>query len=135
MAREHVIEALHALFAELGSPLVCAYLFGSQARGEAGQGSDLDIAVLFRDAPPANLDRLGFDLAGELEREVGVSVDIVVLNRASPDLVHRVLRDGVLVHEGDRRMRVAFETRRRAEYFDVLPYLRQYRRSTAVQGT
>jgi predicted nucleotidyltransferase len=131
MAPEHVTEVLRGFFAKHAPSLVCAYLYGSVARGEAGPGSDIDIAVLFRETPPATLDGLAFDLAGEIERVLGNAVDIVVLNRAAPDLVHRVLRDGVLVHEGEHRMRVAFETRMRAEYFDVLPYLRRYRRSAA----
>jgi predicted nucleotidyltransferase len=104
------------------------------ARAQARAGSDLDIAVLLREPPPATVEGLAFEIGGEIERATGTPVDIVVLNRASPDLVHRVLRDGVLVHESDPRARVAFETRKRAEYFDVLPYLRQYRRSAARRG-
>jgi predicted nucleotidyltransferase len=131
MARQAPADRLRAVFARRADCVACAYLFGSAARGEARAGSDIDIAVLLRDAPPATVDGLAFDIGGEIERATGTPVDIVVLNRASPDLVHRVLRDGVLVHESDRRTRVAFETRKRAEYFDVLPYLRQYRRSAA----
>ena len=115
MAGDAVVDALRAFFAGRAQSVVCAYLYGSAARGEAHRGSDVDIA-------------------GEIERVIGKPVDIVVLNRASPDLVHRVLRDGVLLHESDRRARIEFETRKRAEYFDVLPYLRQYRRSIARRG-
>lgn len=110
--------------------LVCAYLFGSEARGEARPDSDVDVAVLFRHDPPLSLDGLGLDLAAELEQRLGRTVDLVVLNRASPDLVHRVLRDGNLLLETDRAARVRFEVKSRAEYFDVLPYLREYRRAT-----
>ncbi len=110
------------------SGIVCAYLFGSQARGEAKPGSDVDLAVLYRDEPQPSLDGLGFDLVAAVEEATGRPVDIVVLNRASPDLVHRILRDGVLVLETDRSARVRFEVKSRAEYFDVLPYLQEYRR-------
>jgi predicted nucleotidyltransferase len=134
MARSTLVDALRVLFARHADRVACAYLFGSAARGEARLGSDIDVAVLLREAPPATVDGLAFDIGGDIERTAGAPVDIVVLNRAAPDLVHRVLRDGVLVHESDRRARVAFETRRRAEYFDVLPYLRQYRRSAARHG-
>lgn len=134
MAEQALVDRLRAFFAGRAQGIACAYLYGSTARGEAGPASDLDIAVLLRETPPATLDGLAFDLGGEIERAVGRPVDILVLNRASPDLVHRVLRDGILVHESDRRARVAFETRKRAEYFDVLPYLRQYRRSVAAGG-
>jgi hypothetical protein len=55
-------------------------------------------------------------------------VQVIVLNDAPPDLVHRVLRDGVLVLDRDPPLRVHFEVRARNEYFDVKPFLDQYRR-------
>lgn len=54
----------------------------------------------------------------------------MVLNRAPVDLIHRVLRDGMLLHDRDPTARIRFEVKARNEYFDLLPYLRQYRRST-----
>lgn len=58
-------------------------------------------------------------------------VDLVVLNAASPDLVHRVLRDGILLLERDRPARIAFEVRARNAYFDLQPVLARYRRGPA----
>jgi hypothetical protein len=52
----------------------------------------------------------------------------VILNRAPPDLTHRILRDKIIVYEGDRSARISFEVKARNEYFDILPYLREYRR-------
>jgi predicted nucleotidyltransferase len=134
MDRQALVDTLGALIARHADRVACAYLFGSAARGEARAGSDIDVAVLLREAAPATLDGLAYDIGGEIERAIGKPVDLVVLNRASPDLVHRVLRDGILLLESDRRSRVEFETRKRAEYFDVLPYLRRYRRSAAEHG-
>jgi len=54
-------------------------------------------------------------------------VQIVVLNRASPDLVHRVLRDGQILVDRDRPRRLRFEVQARNEYFDIAPVLRRYR--------
>jgi hypothetical protein len=48
-------------------------------------------------------------------------VDLVTLTDAPADLVHRVLRDERLPLERDRSDRIAFEARRRNEYFDLLP--------------
>ena len=39
----------------------------------------------------------------------------------------RVLRDGLLVFEGDRAVRIRFEVRTRNEAFDLEPILRAYR--------
>jgi predicted nucleotidyltransferase len=131
MTRELLIDTLRAFFARNEESIACAYLYGSTARAQANGSSDVDIAVLFKQAPPATLDGLGFGCAGEIERAIGKPVDMVVLNRAPADLVHRVLRDGILLQEADRRARIEFEKRKRAEYFDLLPYLREYRRSVA----
>lgn len=124
------IDALCHVLEPYGSALVCAYLFGSQARGEATPDSDVDVAVLFHTEPPATLDGLGLTLAANIEAATGRRADVVVLNRASPALIHRVLRDGILVLETDRSARVRFEVKARADYFDVLPYLQEYRRTT-----
>jgi hypothetical protein len=62
-------------------------------------------------------------------------VQVVALNRAPADLVHRVLRDGHIVLDADRAARLRFEVHKRNEYFDLAPIRRLYRRlpaSTAV---
>jgi predicted nucleotidyltransferase len=110
--------------------VVAGYLFGSQARGTAREDSDVDVAVLVRRQPPSTLEGLGMDLLADLERDLGRPVDLVVLNRAPTDLVHRVLRDGRLVLERDRSARIAFDVRARNEYFDMQPILRRYRGQT-----
>ncbi|MEE9278984.1 MAG: nucleotidyltransferase domain-containing protein [Myxococcota bacterium] len=108
--------------------VVVVYLYGSIARGSARPGSDVDIAVLLRASPEPRLGALCLDLEGALETELGVPVDLVVLNTAHPELVHRVLLDGVLVLERDRSERIRFEVRARNEYFDLKPRLDEYRR-------
>lgn len=130
MSRDPIVEALRKFFAARPGKIACVYLYGSQARGEAHARSDVDVAVLFEQIPPATLEGLGFDLKGELERALNRPVDLIVLNRAPLDLVHRVLRDGVLVAEQDRAVRIRFEVQRRNEYLDLLPYLQEYRHAT-----
>jgi len=108
------------------SGLVAAYLFGSHARGTAGEGSDVDVGLWLQDAPKT-LDDLQLDLAADLEQELDVPVDVVVLNSAPSDLVHRVLRDGVLLAERDRSARIRLEVHARNDYFDMLPVRSVYR--------
>ena len=110
--------------------IACVYVYGSVARGEARGESDIDVAVLYAQEPRPTLEGLGLELGYTLERLLGRPVDLVVLNRAPLDLIHRVLRDGILVYDGDPSSRIRFEVQARNAYFDLLPYLRQYRRVT-----
>lgn len=111
-----------------GDAIAAAYLFGSVARGTATATTDVDVGVLFSDDPPATLAGLHLDIEAELERAVGAPVQLVVLNRAPCDLVHRVLRDGILLLDRDPSRRIRFEVRARNAYFDLEPYVDRYRR-------
>lgn len=112
--------------------VVALYLFGSTARGTSRDDSDVDVGVLLEAPAPRTLAGLKLVLEGELESVVGREVQLVVLNRAPPDLVHRILRDGRLLVDRDPSARIRFEVHARREYFDVLPYLRRYRRFDPV---
>lgn len=129
MTPHPLAETLRTVLSAPPPGLVCAYLFGSQARGDAAPRSDVDVAVLFEQDPPRTLEGLHLDLADDLSAAVGRPIDLVVLNRAPVDLVHRVLRDGVLLLDLDPSARIRFEVRARNEYFDLLPHLQRYRRS------
>ena len=101
MATHDVEERLRTALAGRDN-LAAAWLFGSRARGTERAGSDVDVAILLREDPPPTLDGLMLDLQDDLAGELGRPVDLVVMNRAPADLVHRVLRDGELLVENDR---------------------------------
>jgi uncharacterized protein len=110
---------------------LAVYLYGSVARGQTRPDSDIDIGVLFATDPPATLEAPQFAIEAALERRLGTPVQVVALNRAPADLVHRVLRNGRLVLDRDRAARIRFEVRSRNEYFDLAPIRRLYRRYPA----
>lgn len=112
--------------------LVAAYLFGSVARGMDSPSSDVDVGILLQTASSDELNGLRLTLEGDLERALRQRTQVVVLNNAPPDLVHRVLRDGRLLLDRDRVARIRFEVRTRNEYFDLLPILNRYRRREAA---
>jgi len=99
---------------------MAAYLFGSQAKGNAKPTSDVDVAVLFDESFDP---MLRLELMIELEARLGASVDLVILNQANLVLRNQVLKYGRLVFERNHRERVAFEVRSRQAYFDFKPML------------
>ena len=119
---------LRAFFAAQPDGIVAAYLFGSVARETAGARSDVDVAVLYAVTPPATLEGLPLDLESEISRLVGRPAQVIVLNTAPVDLVHRVLRDGVLLLDRDPGARIRFEVRARNAFFDLQPIRDRYRR-------
>jgi len=129
MDEESIISAVKRYFAQPAGDLIAAYVFGSVARRTSRLSSDVDIALLFAVPPAPTLAGLPLKSEAELEQLLGRPVQIVALNEAPVDLVHRVLRDGELVYEADRAARVAFEVAARREYLDLLPILRRYRQA------
>src|SRR5262249_18434502 len=111
-----VLQQLRTFFCRNHVGIVCVYVYGRVARGEASGESDIDVAVLYAQEPPPTLDGLGLELGYTLEQLLGRSVDLVVLNRAPLDLIHRILRDGILVYDGDPSCRIRFEVQARSAY-------------------
>jgi predicted nucleotidyltransferase len=111
--------------------IAAVYLFGSVARGTATGSSDVDVGILLEQAPPPTLEGIPADLQDRLTEALGQPVDVITLNDAAADLIHRVLRDGELILDRLPALRIRFEVRARNEYFDLLPVLEEYRRPRA----
>lgn len=133
MPLQQIEPELREALTDAPDDIVAVYLFGSVARKTATVSSDVDLAVLYAGRPPATLMHR-FDFAGEIERRLGRPVDVVVLNDAPPDLVHRVLRDGCLLLERDASARIRFEVNSRNAYFDLMPVITAYRHRTGSGG-
>ncbi|MBV8088392.1 MAG: nucleotidyltransferase domain-containing protein [Alphaproteobacteria bacterium] len=92
--RSRAIEELRRMvLAALGEHDAEVWLFGSCARGEVLQHSDIDIAILPRDEVPSGF----FSVLRETVEESSIpyEVDIVDLRRAAPSLLDEVRREGV----------------------------------------
>lgn len=105
--------------------VLAAYIFGSQASGKARPGSDVDVAVLLSQEDSFVRFERRLRLGNEAEDAIGRSVDLIVLNDASPLLRHQVFRHGQLLYERDQRARVEFEVRAGQMYADLKP-MRQF---------
>jgi len=98
--------------------IIAAYVFGSQATGEAGPHSDVDVAVLLDEDRQQDFDSLQFMV--DLEKALNRSVDLVVLNRAGEPIKHQVRRDGRIVFDRDPKRRKHWEIMSTKFYQDYL---------------
>ena len=125
-------QALDEAFERHG--VVLAYLYGSQARGDAGPLSDVDVAVQFAPDLPrretssssvetrfSRVGRLTSDLCQLLRRD---DVYVVDLETIPPLLCHRIYLNHRLLCCPDDAVRVAFETRALWQYVATRPLRR-----------
>jgi len=76
--------------------VVRAAVFGSFARGEAGEGSDLDLVVEFEEGRSL-LDLVGLKV--EPEEVLGTRVDVVTYGSLHPRIRRRVLGEQEVIYE------------------------------------
>lgn len=114
MAQDPTLQEICRAYQEI----IAAYVFGSQATGEAGPRSDVDVAVLLDEHMKDNFDSLQFVV--DLERALNGNVDLVVLNRAGEPIKHQVRRDGRIVFDRDPKRRKHWEIMSTKFYQDFL---------------
>lgn len=94
MTRDDVLAKLRALKPRLEADygVTRLRLFGSHARDEAREGSDIDLIVDLKQ--PLGLDFFGMEL--ELAERLGAKVDL-----ATPNGLHRLIKDRALAEAVD----------------------------------
>ena len=81
-------------------PVKSVTVFGSVARGEDSQKSDLDLYVQFEEMPAAQYANHYFGLLHELQDAVGTKVDLLTPGCVSrPSLARNIREQGVTVYE------------------------------------
>lgn len=107
MTKQETVEEITRRLVEFYQP-IRIYLFGSEARGDAGPDSDFDFLVVVPDSTPDSVFRNG-EVYGRL-RGIGVPVDVVPWRRndfygrsehVRSSLPATVLREGRLVYDSE----------------------------------
>ena len=91
LAANALIQALRQVLHTRGD-VALALLFGSRARGDASEASDVDVALL---APAADL----LDVGAQLSQASGLEVDVISLADPGVPLLDELLRDAVVLYE------------------------------------
>ena len=112
------------------TPVVLAYLFGSQVEGRTHAGSDVDVAVLFDEGlSPVEQGRWQLELISRLTDVWHADrIDLIVLNRAPAFLQHQVIKARRRVYVRDEAERVRFEVQVMRNWFDWQPYYSELNR-------
>ena len=99
--------------------ILFAYLFGSCVEEETFR--DVDVAVYIEDdGTLKDVVHYAITLSLELEKVVGHSVDVVLLNTAPDHLIHQISK-GRVVLDRDDDFRTDFITASWKRYFDIQP--------------
>jgi len=105
-----------------------AYLYGSSVYDPTLSGADIDIAVYLK---PSNMDeylRKEAKLTGLLISQLHTDeIDLRILNVLPLVLQHSILKEGTLVLSRDEIQRADFETSVMIRFFELKPYLDEYR--------
>lgn len=108
--------------AERDPDVLAVILFGSQARGDAGPESDVDVCVVLEAAAPSGLKASH----KRLDCTAGSDLDVKIFQQLPLYIRSRVLKEGhvLFVRDEDRLYDLAIRTARAFEHFR--PYYQRY---------
>lgn len=96
-----------------------AYLFGSQAKGNAAETSDFDVAVLFKRPPSDPLAlRETMELSSDLSKFFPNKIDVISLHYAPLLLKYEVVAHNTVLYCENEKERIDFEVAVTKEYID-----------------
>ena len=96
--------------------IIFAYIFGSFTGNEIF--NDIDLAIYIDERNILTKDIFyEIELSNQVEESIKIPVDVIVLNRASDFILHRVLK-GLLIKNSDDDMRINFITTHWKSYLD-----------------
>ena len=100
--------------------IIFAFIFGSYAKGNIREDSDIDIAIYLKD----NMNTYEYlDMKMELSEALKREVDLVILNDATPLLRYEIYKNNILIFTHDKDMENRYKVKILFEYNDMKRYL------------
>ena len=100
-----------------------AYLFGSYARGDYGQGSDIDIAVYLK--KQYNDFDTKLKIHHKLEISLQRDIDLIILNSVKNfNLLENIFNDGIIIKDSQDDFRIMYELKKEHEIKDYKEFKR-----------
>jgi len=119
---------------EKDQEVLFAYLYGSSIYDHDQLGSDIDVAVYLQ---PSNIknymekeDALTTTLAIQLHND---QIDLRILNTLPFLLQYNVLKEGMPIFVRNEFERVEFETRVMYRYFELKPYIDEFKQTLSLR--
>lgn len=107
--------------------ILFAYIFGSYARKEATEGSDVDIAVFLKEPDVIEKDpKFEVKLALKIERAIKRPVDVRIINNRPLTFINQILKNGKLLFSKSEKERINFETKMFNLYSDFHHLMKEY---------
>ncbi|MEK7557934.1 MAG: nucleotidyltransferase domain-containing protein [Patescibacteria group bacterium] len=109
--------------------VVFTYLFGSQVKGKTDFESDVDLAVYLNESCK-DFFKTRLVLIEIIQDVLKKKVDIVILNEIkSIFLKFVIIKEGKVIFEKNHEKRVDFELKIMREYYDFLPFIKEYNKA------
>jgi len=120
---KRVIEDLFKNYGEIQ----LAYLYGSYAKGNQTEFSDIDIGIVIKENFKAS--PLYFaELSSTIEKQFNykINIDLRILNNATPRFLFQVINNNILLFVKNRRFMHEFELKVLSTYQEIKPMLDMY---------
>ncbi len=113
---------------ETDKEILFAYLYGSYVYNSIHFESDIDVAVYLMPSDMEEYIKKELELTTALITKLHLDkIDLRILNTAPFLLKYNVIKEGILIFVRDELERVDFETRVMEGFFELKPYLEEYR--------